>query len=383
MKKRVAILGSTGSIGLNTLRVIDHFPGHFEVVGLSAGNNIELLSEQVKRYKPSKVAILNPARVKKLKNLVKSVKVKVLAEIEGLREIAIDPRVDLVVAAMAGSGSLRPILEAVRNGKTIALANKEPMVMAGELVMNEARRWGAKIIPVDSEHSALFQCLEGKKKEEIESLILTCSGGPFYHWPKKKLSQVTTSLALRHPTWTMGKKISIDSATLMNKGLEIIEATYLFGLDLSRVKVLIHPQAMVHGLVQFIDGVLLGLMGQPDMRLAIQYALHYPERQKNAFPRLDLAKVGKLYFYPPDEKKFPSLSLAKEARKSGGTMPAVLNGANEVAVEAFLKAKLKFLRIVAVVRKVMERHRVMAHPNLKEILEADSWAREEAMKVIG
>jgi 1-deoxy-D-xylulose-5-phosphate reductoisomerase len=256
------------------------------------------------------------------------------------------------------------------------------MVMAGEMVMNEARRWGARIIPVDSEHSALFQGLEGRKKEEIESIILTCSGGPFYHWPQKKLSKVTPALALRHPTWTMGRKITIDSATLMNKGLEIIEATYLFGMNLSRVKVLIHPQAMVHGLIQFIDGVLLGLLGQPDMRLAIQYALHYPDRQKNAFPRLDLGKVGALHFYPPDEKKFPSLALAREARQSGGTMPAVLNAANEVAVEVFLKGKLEFLKIVAVVRKVMERHRVISHPDLNKILEADRWAREEARKVI-
>jgi len=382
MKKRIAILGSTGSIGLNTLSIIDHFPDQFEVVGLTAGNNIELLSQQVKRYRPRKIAVFNSAKAKKIKSLIDSSGTKVLDGLNGLNEIAASPDVDLVVAGMAGSGGLIPILEAVKKGKVVALANKEPMVMAGDLVMKEARRANAKIIPIDSEHNALFQCLEGKKKEEIGSVVLTCSGGPFYSWPKKKLSTVTPSQALQHPRWKMGKKVTIDSATLMNKGLEIIEATYLFGVSLSQVKVIIHPEAIVHGMVEFIDGIFLALLGQPDMRLPIQHALYYPERKHNTLPRLDLGNVSKLHFFTPDEKKFPCLSLAKQAREAGGTMTTVLNGANEIAVEAFLKKDIKFLEIPLVIKEVMHRHKVIQKPALKEILAEDKWAKQQAQKVI-
>lgn len=381
-KKRIAILGSTGSIGLNTLSVIDHFPEHFEVAGLTAGNNIELLSRQVKRYRPAKVAILNSDKKERLKRLIDSSKVRIFDGLNGFNEIAISPEVDLIVAAMAGSGGLIPIFEAVKKGKTIALANKEPMVMAGGLVLKEAARSGARIIPIDSEHCALFQCLEGKKKEEIASIILTCSGGPFYSWPKKKLSRVTPSMALCHPRWKMGKKITIDSATLMNKGLEIIEATYLFGVELPNVKVVVHPEAIVHGLIEFIDGVALGLLGHPDMRLPIQYALYYPERKKNIFPRIDFSRPSELHFYPPDEKKFPCLSLAKQARKISGTMTTVLNGANEAAVEAFLNGDIKFLEIPEVIEKAMQMHTVIQNPTLDEILAADRWSKEEAEKLI-
>lgn len=383
MKKRIAILGSTGSIGRDTLRIIDHFPDCFEATGITAGNNIELLSRQIKKYNPRKAAILNSAKVKKLKDLIGSSRTKVLEGLEGLNEIAGSPEVDLVMAGMAGSGGLIPILEAVKKGKTVALANKEPMVMAGDLVMNEARRSKAKIIPVDSEHNAIFQCLEGKKKKEIASIVLTCSGGPFYSWPKKKLENVTPDQALQHPKWKMGKKITIDSATLMNKGLEIIEATYLFGVSLSQVKVVIHPEAVVHGMVEFIDGAFLGLLGEPDMRMPIQHALYYPERKENRLPKLDLARVGKLCFYEPDEKKFPCLGLARQAREKGGTMTAVLNGANEIAVEAFLKKDIKFLEIPLVIKEVMQRHKNILMPALNQILAVDIWAKEEARKIIG
>lgn len=382
VKKRIAILGSTGSIGISTLSVIDRLPGQFEVAGLTAANNIELLSRQVKRYKPGKIAILNSDKAKKLKRLLNSSKVRVLDGLDGFTEIAKSPEIDVVVAAMSGSGGLIPILEAVKSGKTIALANKEPMVMAGNLVVNEARQSGAKIIPVDSEHNAIFQCLEGKKKEEIAYIILTCSGGPFYSWPRKRLSQVTPSMALRHPKWKMGKKITIDSATLMNKGLEIIEATYLFGVELSKVKVLVHPEAVVHGLVEFVDGMFLGILAAPDMRLPIQHAISYPERQKNIARHLDLEKVGRLQFYTPDEKKFPCLGLAKQARRVNGTMTTVLNGANEVAVEAFLKREIKFLEIPEVIKEVMRRHKVILEPSLNEILAQDRWAKEEAHRLI-
>ena len=382
MKKRIAILGSTGSIGLNTLSIIDHFPDQFEVAGLTAGNNIELLSQQVKKYSPRKIAVFNSAKAKKIKSLIDSSGTKVLDGLNGLNEIAASPDIDLVVAGMAGGGGLIPILEAVKKGKVVALANKEPMVMAGDLVMNEARRAHAKIIPIDSEHNAIFQCLEGKKKEEIGSVVLTCSGGPFYSWPKKKLSTVTVSQALQHPRWKMGKKVTIDSATLMNKGLEIIEATYLFGVSLSQVKVVVHPEAIVHGMVEFIDGIFLALLGQPDMRLPIQHALYYPERKNNTLPRLDLGNVSKLHFFTPDEKKFPCLALAKEAREAGGTMTTVLNGANEIAVEAFLKEDIRFLEIPSVIEKVMQRHKVIPGPSLQEILAEDKWAKQQAQKII-
>jgi 1-deoxy-D-xylulose-5-phosphate reductoisomerase len=378
MKKRIAILGSTGSVGLNALRVVDNFPGHFEVVGLTAGDNVEGLSRLIKKYRPRKAAVLNSSGVKKLKRLTASSGVKIFDGLDGINEIAACPEADLVVVAISGSGGLIPVFEAVKKGKTIALANKESIVMAGALIMKEARRSGAKVIPVDSEHSAIFQCLEGRKQKEILSVILTCSGGPFYYWLKKKLCQITPSMALRHPRWKMGKKVTIDSATLMNKGLEIIEATYLFGVKPSQVEVVIHPEAVIHGGVEFIDGMFMGVLAPPDMRLPIQHALFYPERKKNIFPRLDLVKAGKLNFYSPDEKKFPCLALARHAREAGGTMPAVLNGANEVSVDAFLKGDIRFLDIPAVVEKVMRRHKNIPNPSLNEILAQDRWAKQEA-----
>lgn len=382
MKKRVAILGSTGSIGFNALSVIDHFPQDFEVVGLSAANNVESLARQVQKYKPQKVAILNSDKVKRLKNMLGSSRTKVLAGLEGLNDMAASDKVDIVIAGMAGAGGLIPILKAIEKGKTVALANKEPMVMAGELVMAEAARSGAKIIPIDSEHNAIFQCLEGKKRDDVSKIVLTCSGGPFYSWPEAKLKHITPEMALRHPKWKMGRKITIDSATLMNKGLEIIEATNLFETELSRVEVFIHPEAVVHGIVEFIDGIYIGLFGSPDMRLPIQHALYYPSRKKHALSPLDLGKVRSLHFYPPDEDKFPCLGLAKEARKINGTMTAVLNGANEAAVEAFLKGDLGFIKIPYIIEKVMGRHKSLLHPGLEDILAADKWAREEAERII-
>lgn len=382
MKKKITILGSTGSIGMNTLAVVDHFPDDFEIIGLTAGNNIELLSRQIKRYNPRMVAVLNSDKIGKLKALVSSLNTKILGGLDGLKEIARDTESDIVVAALSGSGGLIPILEAIKKGKTVALANKEPMVMAGDLVLEEVKKSGAIIIPIDSEHNAIFQCLDGRDKDEVESITLTCSGGPFYRWSSRSLSRVTPSRALRHPRWKMGKKITIDSSTLMNKGLEIIEATYLFGVELSRIKVVIHPEAIVHALVELRDGMVLGLLGETDMRLPIQHALYYPERKKNTFPKLDIVNIGALHFYAPDEKKFPCLALAKHARKIGGTMTTVLNGANEVAVEAFLRQDIKFLEIPNIIEEVMNRHRVISRPGLEEILSQDRWAKEEAERLI-
>jgi 1-deoxy-D-xylulose-5-phosphate reductoisomerase len=377
--KKISILGSTGSIGRQTLQVVDMFPGEFEVVGLSAGSNLDLLVEQVHKYKPAVVSIMDQTRFLELRQALSGLRLEILCGEEGLTRVASYPTVDVLVTAVSGSIGLTPTLEAIRQGKVIALANKETLVAAGSLVMAEARKFGALIIPVDSEHSAIFQCLEQEGKA-VSRLLVTASGGPFRGKKRQDLSGVSKEVALRHPNWAMGAKITIDSATLMNKGLEVIEARWLFDLDWDKISVLVHPQSIVHSMVEYQDGSILAHLGQPDMRIPIQYALTYPNRRGNSLEKLNL--VGKtLTFEEPDLESFPALALAFEAGRRGGSLPAVMNAANEIAVQLFLADKLDFLTITHLVEKVMASHELINNPDLEQILQADAWAREKVLSL--
>jgi 1-deoxy-D-xylulose-5-phosphate reductoisomerase len=377
--KKISILGSTGSIGRQTLQVVDMFPGEFEVVGLSAGSNLDLLVEQVHKYKPAVVSIMDQTRFLELRQALSGLRLEILCGEEGLTRVASYPTADVLVTAVSGSIGLTPTLEAIRQGKVIALANKETLVAAGSLVMAEARKFGAQIIPVDSEHSAIFQCLEQEGKA-VSRLLVTASGGPFRGKKRQELSGVNKEVALRHPNWAMGAKITIDSATLMNKGLEVIEARWLFDLDWDKISVLVHPQSIVHSMVEYQDGSILAHLGQPDMRIPIQYALTYPNRRGNSLEKLNL--VGKtLTFEEPDLESFPALALAFEAGRRGGTLPAVMNAANEIAVQLFLADKLDFLTITHLVEKVMASHELINNPDLEQILQADAWAREKVLSL--
>jgi 1-deoxy-D-xylulose-5-phosphate reductoisomerase len=377
--KKISILGSTGSIGRQTLQVVDMFPGEFEVVGLSAGSNLDLLVEQVHKYKPAVVSIMDQTRFLELRQALSGLRLEILCGEEGLTRVASYPTADVLVTAVSGSIGLTPTLEAIRQGKVIALANKETLVAAGSLVMAEARKFGAQIIPVDSEHSAIFQCLEQEGKA-VSRLLVTASGGPFRGKKRQDLSGVSKEVALRHPNWAMGAKITIDSATLMNKGLEVIEARWLFDLDWDKISVLVHPQSIVHSMVEYQDGSILAHLGQPDMRIPIQYALTYPNRRGNSLEKLNL--VGKtLTFEEPDLESFPALALAFEAGRRGGTLPAVMNAANEIAVQLFLADKLDFLTITHLVEKVMASHELINNPDLEQILQADAWAREKVLSL--
>jgi 1-deoxy-D-xylulose-5-phosphate reductoisomerase len=371
--KRVAVLGSTGSIGRQTLEVISAHPTRFRIVGLAAGKNLDLLTKQISQFKPKFVYSQDK----------KALPASAEYEFLSLEEMASHPEVDMVVVATSGRWGLKPTLAAVRAGKRIALANKESLVMAGEIITTEAKQKGARILPVDSEHSAIWQCLEGEK-EKPARIILTASGGPFYNYSPAKLDKVTVEQALKHPSWRMGKKVTIDSATLMNKGLEVIEAHWLFDIPIDSIDVLIHPQSIIHSLVEFTDGSVKAQLGCPDMRLPIQYALSYPGRLPNPkLPRLDWKGIKELTFAPPDFDSFPCLKLAIEAGRKGGTYPAVLCGADEVAVEMFLSGHVKFTDIAKLVEPALKKHKSIPHPTLEEILAADEWAREEAKRLAG
>ena len=375
----IAILGSTGSIGLNTLKVVDCNPRLFRVVALSAYNNFKLLEGQIKKYKPSYVAVGEEGLIYfKSKGMagVKFYPIRDCAQIASLKEV------DVVVLAMSGTGALMPFLEALRAGKTVAPANKEALVIAGDLIMDEARKHRARIIPIDSEQSAIFQCLEGQKSKPV-FVHLTASGGPLRQVKLKDFKKMTPKDILRHPRWKMGPKITVDSATLMNKGFEVIEAKHLFNLTYNQIKVLVHPEAIIHSMVEFADGSLLAQLAVTDMRLPIQYALTYPERRPTGLKKLDLAELGSLNFQNPDLKKFPSLGLAFEAARLAGSMPAVLNAADEEAVGAFLKGKIDFLSIYKIVEKVVLHHTIVKNPSLQAILQADEWARQEARRIMG
>ena len=381
--KKISILGSTGFIGTNTLKIIAAFPERYKVVGLAAGSNVATLSEQIKMYKPDVVSVTSPALAEKLKDLLSShPSPPILVDQAGMIEVATYPEADLVVSAMVGSVGLIPTMAAIRSGKRLALANKETLVVAGKLVMEAAQANGVDIIPIDSEHSAIFQVFKGQRKEDVSRLILTASGGPFLNYDSKHLTTITPEEALKHPVWKMGKKITIDSATLMNKGLEVIEAHWLFNLPPEFIKVLIHPQSIIHSMVEYCDGSTLAQMSLPDMRLPISYALAYPERLKNDLPSLNLASLGKLTFFEPDFERFPSLGLAYQSLQEEASMCAVLNGANEVAVGAFLKKQISFPEISLVIKKSMDKHNPRGIKDIEDAMEVDVWARQTANKIV-
>ncbi len=381
-KKKVVILGSTGSIGKSALQVIKDCRDRFEVFGLSAHKNFELIRCQIKEYKPKVVVLTEEDTYEKVKKEFPDNKIKIYFSADGINKMVSFPEADLVINAIVGSAGLLPSLATLQAGKTLALANKESLVMAGELLTDLAKKKRLEILPVDSEHSAIKQCLQSGKKSEVKKLILTASGGPLYLSKKKDFSKITIKQALSHPTWEMGKKITIDSATLMNKGLEIIEAHWLFKIPASQIKVIIHPQSVIHSMVEFVDGSIIAQMSNPDMKMPLQYALLYPERIKTNNSFLDLTRVKNLTFLEPDLRRFPGLKLCYFALELGGTAPCVLNASNEVAVESFLNKKLSFDKIPFLVRKVLSNHKVKQNPSLKEILEADRWARKESLNFI-
>ncbi|MFI5293437.1 MAG: 1-deoxy-D-xylulose-5-phosphate reductoisomerase [Thermodesulfovibrionales bacterium] len=374
--KRLTILGSTGSIGRSTLEVVANNRQSLKVVALAAGRNIDLLESQIKTFSPEVVAVADEGTALALSKRVNGV--SVLTGAEGVNSVASYEQSDFVISSIVGSAGLMPTMAAIRAGKTVGLANKEALVMAGEIVMAEARKRGVRIIPVDSEHSAVFQCIEGHKRTGIRRIILTASGGPFVGRKKKELEDITVKDALKHPNWSMGKKISIDSATLMNKGLEVIEACWLFDMPPEKVSVLIHPQSIVHSLVEFIDRSCLAQMSMPDMKGPISYALSYPDRIADPIPPLELDMIGTLTFRMPDSETFPCLSYAYDAIRAGGTMPCVLNASNEEAVNAFLDGRIGFNKISSVIRKTVDSHKARAVSSLEDIMDADRWSREKA-----
>ena len=380
--KNVVLLGSTGSIGTSTVKVAEDLPDQIHLIGLAAGGNSDLLLKQTCRHKPAVISISDPAKAKALQNTL-GTSTQVFCGNEGLLKLATLPEADIVLIAIVGTAGLQPALAAIRAGKDIAVASKEILVMAGEIVMNEARKHGVRVLAVDSEHSAIFQCLDGKPTSSVRKLLLTASGGPFRSqtdWPKEKFSEITVERALKHPSWVMGRKITIDSATLFNKGLEMIEARWLFDIEMARVGVVVHPQSIVHSMVEFVDGSLIAQLSTPDMCLPIQYALTYPERAASDRVQTNFPKIGTLTFEEPDVERFPAIELARRAGEVGGTLPAVLNAANEIAVEAFVNRKINFPQITAMVRRTMDAHKTISQPALEEILAADSWARIEAAK---
>lgn len=380
--RNVVLLGSTGSIGTSTVKVAEDLPDDIRLVGMAAGGNEKLLLQQAKQFRPELVSIRSAEKAESLRKQLDS-SVDVASGEEGLIELATLPSADIVLIAIVGTAGLQPALAAIRAGKDIAVASKEILVMAGEIVMKEARKYGVNVLPVDSEHSAIFQCLEGKDVESVSRLILTASGGPFRQKPIKEFSGITVEQALKHPSWVMGTKITIDSATMFNKGLEMIEARWLFNIPMSQVDVIIHPQSIVHSMVEFIDGSILSQLSTPDMCLPIQCALTWPSRIRSNRVQTDLAALGRLDFEAPDIAKFPAIKLARRAGEIGGTLPAVFNAANEIAVDAFCEEQTSFIGIAELVTEVMNRHEVIEHPPLEEILQADQWARQTARDLIG
>lgn len=374
--KKVTLLGSTGSIGTSALKVIDQFPGAFKVVALATGSNTDLLSEQIRTFDPEIVGIYDTEAYGTLKSEFPSL--KIVAGAEGINEVAAYTDADFILSAIVGAAGLVPTIEAVKTGKTIGLANKESLVMAGDHVNTLIHKHGANVIPVDSEHSAIYQCLNGEDRKAVRNIVLTASGGPFVNSTRSDMDNITVEDALNHPNWSMGKKITIDSSTLMNKGLEVIEAYHLFDLEPARIRVLIHPQSIVHSMVEFVDGSIIAQLSNPDMCGPISYALSYPGRLPDVVQTCDLAKIGTLTFMEPDTEKFPCLKFAYGALSTGGTMPAVLNAANEVAVTAFLEEKINFSLIPVIIDNVMSLHQPVANPALSDILHFDAWAREHA-----
>ncbi|MDD5652783.1 MAG: 1-deoxy-D-xylulose-5-phosphate reductoisomerase [Candidatus Omnitrophica bacterium] len=379
MMRYIAVLGSTGSIGTSTLRVVRQLGNRFRVLGLTANSNIDLLYAQAKEFKPEFVCVEEPQAAFCLQ---KKLKTKILTGQEGLKRIISDQRLEKIVLAISGSAALKPLLTAIECRKKIALANKEALVMAGPLIMQKVRAAGAEIIPVDSEQSAIWQCLQAEESNKIKKVYLTASGGPLRGCSVQDIKRVSLKKVLEHPRWKMGKKISVDSATLMNKGLELLEAMYLFNLPAKEIEILIHPEAVIHSMVEFVDGVVMAQLSFTDMRIPIQYALTYPERLANNAGRVQFTRMKSLNFEKPDFKKFPCLQLAVAVANQGGTAPCVLNAANEICVQAFLNKNLKFCSIPMIIEKVLRKHKKVSVPRLEDIFAADAWARQEAIQAI-
>ena len=380
-RKRVVILGATGSIGESALKVARDIPDRMEIVGLAANSNAEKLAAAANETRAQSVCLVDGTKLDILTRELKY-KPRILEGQEGLLEIARLANAEMVLVAIVGTGGLRPALTAIEAGKDLAVASKEILVMAGEIVMREARENGVNVLPVDSEHNAIFQCLEGKNSSDIRRIILTASGGPFRETPRTDFKSITPEQALKHPTWNMGPKITIDSATLFNKGLEMIEAHWLFGVEMHYVEVVIHPQSIVHSMVEFADGSTLAQLSYSNMCFPIQYAVTWPDRVPNTLPPLDFSKLSRLEFFTPRYEDFPALNLARQAGETGGTLPAVMNAANEVAVAGFLDGQVRFPDIWQIVGEVMNNHRSVAHPDLDAILQADQWARKEARGIL-
>jgi 1-deoxy-D-xylulose-5-phosphate reductoisomerase len=381
--KNLSILGSTGSIGRNVLEVASMFPERFSVKGLAAKNNVELMKQQIEIFKPELVSLFDEQSASSLRNMLPdSISVEIVHGTSGYCDVASLGSSDTVVSSMVGAAGLLPTIEAVKAGKEIALANKETLVTAGEIVMELAKKNNVHIIPVDSEHSAIFQCLLGQRKKDLQKVIITASGGPFIERPENTFHNITPEDALNHPNWDMGEKISVDSATLMNKGLEVIEARHLFDVPVDKIEVIIHTQSIVHSMVEYIDGSVLAQLGIPDMKQAISYALSFPERLPIKQSPPDFTTIGSLDFRKPDVKKFPCLAMAFDACQEGGTLPAVLNAANEIAVQGFLEKRILFPDIPDLLKKILDRHHIDTKPDLNVIMEADRWARLEAEKII-
>ena len=379
--KKISLLGSTGSIGVNTLDVVERNPESFQVLAMSAGSNVDLFAEQVRKFKPKVASLFDTTKIATLKERVADLDVEIIPGEEGSIAVATLLESNVVVSGVVGSAGLVPAIEALKAGKNLALANKETLVIAGELVLKEAEKTNSKIIPIDSEHSAIFQALNGEKKERIKKIILTASGGPFRTFSLDKMETVTVKDALNHPNWKMGAKITIDSSTMMNKGLEYIEAKWLFGID-TPVEIIVHAQSIIHSMIEFVDTSIMAQLGIPDMRVPIAYALTYPDRFECELPSLDLASMGDLTFEAPDIVRFPCLQLAIDAMEMGQTMPAILNAANEIAVQAFLDELIPYKDIAELIRMVMHNHRQSPLNDLQDVLKADLWAREETTKLI-
>jgi len=375
--KQIAILGSTGSIGKNALRVVEALGESFEIFALSAHNNIDILAAQVKHFKPKVVCISNESKLKSLKQAIGGIDVEILSGPSGLVEISKINEIDIVLMSVVGAAGLQAILAAAQKGKRLAIANKEPLVIAGKLLIEAAKKSGSEILPIDSEHSAIFQSMQAGNADEVNKIILTASGGPFRDASKKQMDEATIEQALAHPTWQMGPKITVDSATMMNKALEVIEAHWLFGAAVEKIEVLIHPESVIHSMVEFIDGSVIAQMGRPDMCLPIQYALTYPDRVKGISEHLRLDELGRLNFHKPDFDKFRLLKIGFEVARTGGTAAAVFNAANESAVEHFLAGRIRLGKIAELIEHCLDKHEVITNAALDELLEADSWARNE------
>ncbi|MFH0772333.1 MAG: 1-deoxy-D-xylulose-5-phosphate reductoisomerase [Candidatus Omnitrophota bacterium] len=380
--KKITVLGSTGSIGVNALDVISTHPDKFSAVALASRSNVKLLAEQARKFHPKLVAIYDELKLSELKKALSGTRIKILCGPSGIEEAARCAGADIILIAIAGSAGLMPTLSAIETGKTIALANKEPLVMAGRIITQRAKEKGAKIIPVDSEHSAIFQCLNASDRRELRKIYLTGSGGPLRLVDLRKFQSLSPAEVIKHPRWKMGKKISVDSATLMNKGLEVIEAGWLFNVGIEKIEVLIHPEAIIHSMVEFVDGSVMAQLSCADMRFPIIYAFSYPRRIESGLPAVDFVKLNKLTFNSPDLKKFPCLEMSYYAARQGGSHPVVLNAVNEEAVFGFLNGRIKFTRIMEITEKVLSIHKGMRDPSLDEILKIDTWAREEAMSLI-